>query len=64
MIEASFNAWQMKETKKDFNGYLEMLGLGKKKTKLSKEMKQTLIDKNVAVAERIRKASLKQRRKL
>ena len=54
----------MKETKKDFNGYLEMLGLGKKKTKLSKEMKQTLIDKNVAVAERIRKASLKQRRKL
>jgi len=61
MIAASFTAWQMKDTNKLFDEYLRPLGLVDKPEKLSKEVKQKMIERNVGIAERIRKASLKQR---
>lgn len=63
MIAASFTAWQMKDTNKAFEEYLRPLGLADKPAKLSKEVKQKLIERNIEIAECIRKASLKQRNK-
>lgn len=63
MIAASFTAWQMRDTKKTFEEYLRMLGLADKKGKMSKEVKRKMIERNIAIAERIRKASKKQRAK-
>lgn len=63
LIAASFTAWQMKDTGKTFDDYIRAFGLGEKKAKINDKMKKQLIERNIDLAERIRKASLKQRNK-
>ena len=61
MIVSAFTAWQLRDTKKTFNDYLRQLGLSDKPAKMTKEVRKKLADRNVALAERIRKASKRQR---
>ena len=63
MIAASFTAWQMRETKTTFDEYLRIFGLAEKQGKIPKEVRRKMIDRSIAIAERIRKAGLKQRKK-
>jgi len=63
MIAASFTAWQMKETNKTFEEYLRILGLTDKQEKIPDATKKKMIERNINIAERIRKGSLKQRNK-
>lgn len=63
MICASFTAWQMSTTKKTFQEYLSLLGLSEKSGKIPEKMKKKISERNIALAEKIRKASLKQRNK-
>ena len=61
MIAASFTAWQLKDTKKTFDEYLRALGLADKQGKMSDELRRKMVERNIGIAERIRKASRKQR---
>jgi len=59
MITASFQVWQANPNKKTFSEYLKMLGLHERDKKLTKEQRDKLIDKGLAIAEKIIKADQK-----
>lgn len=63
LIEASFTAWQIKDTGKTFPEYLKVFGLNEKEQPLTKEQKKQMIKRSHEVGDRIREADRKRKKK-